>query len=145
MTVFLISEVSPIKSDSEAQRYFCLMVLLFFNFWLLRSPWVWICNQQMGQNRSLMCRKMLMGWAWSNTIMSPPISLTSELTLGPTVTPDYKGSGIRALPVCPGKTSEFGEQLINLSLSLFSGNYCGVRQHLRSTNLKACKNTSAAL
>ena len=43
---------------------FYLMVLLFFNFCLLRSPWVWICNQQMGQNRSLMCRKMLIGWAW---------------------------------------------------------------------------------
>ena len=101
------------------------MVLLFFNFWLLRSPWVWICNQQMGQNRSLMCRKMLMGWAWKQyNHFSPhfidqwthplvPQSLLTTRALG------YLFS------LCAQEKEMFGEQLINLHYHSSQGTIVG--------------------
>ena len=101
------------------------MVLLFFNFWLLRSPWVWICNQQMGQNRSLMCRKMFMGWAWKQyNHFSPhfinqwthplvPQSLLTTRALG------YLFS------LCAQEKEMFGEQLINLHYHSSQGTIVG--------------------
>ena len=64
MKVFLISVVSPIKSDSEAHAASILWLCHFsaFAFWVL--PGHGFPTSRWDRNRSLICGKILMGWAW---------------------------------------------------------------------------------
>lgn len=103
MKTFLISGVSPTRSNSDAQTTFLLCLCHFstLGFWVL--PGHGFPTSRWETNRRLICGKLLMGWVWKQHKHVCPHFTDPRTQCSLTVAPKHKGAGVPGLTVCQGK------------------------------------------